>query len=174
MDDRRDEKRRVGDAARNDDVGTTFDGWKYRFRTEIGIGGDEWSIAGKRPVRFHCKRVDRKCGENVVAGHDGDANVYAELASNIDDRTTRAHRVGGTHVVTMRVPVRLTIGSVGRSCGEAVDRSPKRDARRRRSCASAMVRPARHSSASQSSPPRSANVIAASIRSPKSPHRSRF
>src|SRR4051812_49310850 len=80
-----------------------------------------------------------------------------------------ANGLAAPMLVIRRAPLSLMIGSSARMRRWNWGSKPAAGSLRRRNCASAMVRSARHSRASQSSSPRSASITAASRRSPEKP-----
>ena len=101
MDHRRQEQRRIGRAAGDDDIGARRQRLRHRFGAEIGIGGQEpVAELPDRAVELHDLEVAVLAGiEHVVADDGGDLQRgQPERLRDVGGLARRRFRVGGAHV----------------------------------------------------------------------------
>jgi hypothetical protein len=101
---RRDEERRVGDAAGDDDLCAAVDRGQQRVRAEIGIRGHDRAVRGQWLAGLERAHVVVDRVEHIVAGDGRDARGHAEAARDRDDRSAAASGLAAPKLLQRRVP----------------------------------------------------------------------
>jgi hypothetical protein len=93
MRERRDEQRRVGDAAGDHDVGAGRERRQQRVGTDVRIGRDQRRVARQSFAGFHRDGIRIELGEHIVAGDGGNLDRQLEALRNIDDHIRCRQRI---------------------------------------------------------------------------------
>jgi hypothetical protein len=100
MRERRQEHRRIGKPAADNDVGPRFESRDDRVRAELSIHADDWHThIGKYAWLVHQWLVVRNLAGNVIALYASDLETLeAEFARNLDRALRRCAGVGRSHI----------------------------------------------------------------------------
>lgn len=113
VEERTEEEGRIGDAAREDDVGTAVECFGDGFGTKVGVGGNV-AVGGRQGLVGEGEEVVLEV-EDVVAVNIGDFQaVQAEAAANSDSLFGRGPWISGAHIADDARPVAMAAWEDGK------------------------------------------------------------